>query len=82
MKCEDVNDLLEDNEIGYCCEKDLFSQTVHWSTRLSSDIVSEMTYTQNIVKSISKQAYESFERAKVSLESATDERARKDRERC
>lgn len=78
LSIDDINDFLEEHKIGYYCEKDAFKGTYHWISRDKSLLVDEMNETQAVIESVSHQAYEEFERAKVSLESATEERARKD----
>lgn len=78
LTVDELNDFLEEHDIGYCCEKDALAQDYYWIPKDESTIIDEMSETQEIIKSISQQAYEEFERAKVSLESAENERARKD----
>lgn len=74
----DINDFLQEHEIGYVCYFEPFSRKIEWSVREGLNIVNEMHATKMMVKSISQQAFEEFERAIVALEDAEDERARKD----
>ena len=76
---DDVNEFLEDNEIGYRMEMDLFTRKPIWTLKDDATTsVENINEAQNSVIGVSQQAYEEFEMAKKSLQSASDERARKD----
>ena len=78
-RVNDINELFEEHKIGYICELSPFSGQVIWTVRNESDIVEELVSAQSVIKTVSQQAYEEIERAKITLESALqDERARKD----
>lgn len=79
LSVEEINEFLEDNNIGYEIYKETFSKRLIWCMREgASAAVEDITTAQSATKSVSHQAYEEFERAKKSLEDAADERARKD----
>lgn len=78
LSCDEVNDFLDSNRIGYICYTDFLTHRPHWQLRDKQNIVSEMSDTQELIKNVSAQAYESFESAKRSLETSDDERSRKD----
>ena len=79
LSVEELNDFLEEHNIGYYCEKDAFTHEFYWIPRDRDKVISEISETQDMIRSTSQQAFEEFERAKKSLEDATnDERARKD----
>ncbi len=78
LTCNDINELFEDHNIGYLCERGRLSKAICWEPKENNQLLSQIEETKSIVKSVSQQAYDSFESAKRSLEAAEDERARKD----
>ncbi len=80
LTCDEINELLSDHKIGYECERDLWANSIIWHTCAEGvgRVVDEISETQSMIKPVSEQAYEEFERAKKSLEESKDERARKD----
>lgn len=75
---DDINDWLEEHNIGYRCELD-FNRNVIWYPMDESNIVEIIDETIESVKTKSQQALEELGRAKEYLKDAiTDERARKD----
>ena len=77
-RAEEINEFLEEHNIGYICCVDPFSKQVIWSLKDDSDIVEEMSATKAVIKSASQQAYEEIENAIASLKNSTNERSRKD----
>lgn len=77
-RIDNINDFLEEHNIGYVCTLDYFSRNVHWKVKKPSNIIQELYNAKDIVKTSSQQAYDEFERAIKSLEDASDDRARKD----
>lgn len=79
LTVDNINEFLEDTSLGYEVYEDVVTRKMKWCLREgTSSVVEDITSTQNAVKSVSKQAYEEFARAKESLKDAADERARKD----
>lgn len=80
ISVKEMNEFLEEHKIGYRCESvsSRYGYEIHWSCREPMTVIDIMSKTQKQVLSASRQAYQEIERAKVSLASAADERARKD----
>lgn len=74
---DELNDYLQDNEIGYRAEYD-FNNHVVWKVTQSQLLVEKLDETKDAIVSISQQAYDEIRRAKKSLENHDDERAIKD----
>lgn len=74
---DDINDFLEDNEIGYRAEYN-FNHCITWKPVQDSHILNELNDTQESISDISEQAYDEIRRARKSLEDSKDERAIKD----
>lgn len=74
---DDINDFLEDNEIGYRAEYN-FNHHIEWKVVQESHILNELDDTQKCISSISEQAFDEIRRARKSLEDTDDERAIKD----
>lgn len=80
-RANEMNDYLEEHNIGYACELDLFSKQVVWFVKDESnaDVREKLTLTKLDVKSVSKQAFEEIDRALKIVESDYEhERSRKD----
>jgi hypothetical protein len=77
LRLEDINEFLEDNNIGYCAEYN-FNHQVIWRSIEESDVVEHLEEAQATLSSVSKQACDEIRRARKSLEDSDDERAIKD----
>lgn len=75
----EINEFLEEQQIGYCISIDPFNRDYYWAVRSEIDDLSKrIETTQKFVKTQSQQAFEHFEQAKRQLENAENKRARKD----
>lgn len=77
LRLEDINEFLEDNNIGYCAEYN-FNHQVTWRSIEESDVIERLEEAQATLSSVSKQACDEIRRARKSLEDSDDERAIKD----
>lgn len=74
---EDINDFLEDNNIGYRAEYS-FSHRVIWHPLEGNGTIEQLEEVQTAILSVSQQACDEIRRARKSLEDTDDERAIKD----
>jgi hypothetical protein len=74
---EDINEFLEDNNIGYYAEYS-FNRQVTWRAVEESDVIEHLEEAQTTLSLISKQACDEIRRAMKSLEDSDDDRAIKD----
>lgn len=76
---DEINELLEDEKIGYQLYCEPLTRTYYWEVKSNIDnLVEKIEETKIVIKSQSQQAVEHFEQAKIQLENASNERARKD----
>lgn len=78
LTIEDLNEFLEEQNIGYQCVERGLTKEVCWYPIEGTDVIDDILTTQDQVKDLSEQALERFESAKRQFEEASDERARKD----
>ena len=77
LSIDDINDFLEDNDIGYRAEYSI-SHHIIWKPLEESDAIERLGEVQSVLSSVSKQACDEIRRARKSLEDTDDERAIKD----
>lgn len=74
---KDINEYLEDNNIGYRAECS-FDHCVNWHPLEENSTIEQLEDVQTAILSVSQQACDEIRRAKKSLEDTDDERAIKD----
>lgn len=77
LTVEDVNEYMDCNKMGYRVKQDEHYR-VHWFVVEESGVIKKMEKTEQVLPTISQQAYDEIRRAKKALEEPEDERAIKD----
>ena len=77
LSIEDINEYLQDNDIGYRAKLNN-DHCLQWIAIDENGVIEKMDEAQQVLPSISQQAYDEIRRAKKALEEPEDERAVKD----